>query len=52
MQKYFILSNGVKLPKIGYGTYKCTDGSDERVVRMALEAGYRLLDTAAAYEKE
>lgn len=52
MQKYFILSNGVKLPKIGYGTYKCTDGSDERVVRMALEAGYRLLDTAAAYENE
>lgn len=30
MDKYFTLSNGVKLPKIGYGTYKCTDGSDER----------------------
>ena len=35
-----------------YGTYKCTDGSDERVVRMALEAGYRMLDTAAAYKNE
>lgn len=52
MQEFFILSNGVKMPKIGYGTYKCTDGSDERIVRMALEAGYRLLDTAAAYENE
>lgn len=52
MEKYFVLSNGVKMPKIGYGTYKSTDGSDERIIRMALEAGYRLLDTAAAYENE
>jgi diketogulonate reductase-like aldo/keto reductase len=52
MSEYFTLQNGVKMPKIGYGTYKCTDGSDERVVRMALEAGYRLLDTAAVYENE
>lgn len=52
MSEYFVLSNGVKMPKIGYGTYKCTDGSDERIVRMALDAGYRLLDTAAAYENE
>ena len=40
------------MPCIGYGTYKCTDGSDERIVRMALDAGYRMLDTAAAYENE
>lgn len=52
MDGYFVLPNGVKMPKIGYGTYKCTDGSDDRIVRMALEAGYRLLDTAAAYENE
>lgn len=52
MSEYFILQNGVKMPKTGYGTYKCTDGSDERIVRMALEAGYRLLDTAAVYENE
>lgn len=52
MKQYFTLQNGVKMPCIGYGTYKCTDGSDERIVRMALEAGYRMLDTAAAYEKE
>lgn len=52
MEKYFTLHNGVQMPRIGYGTYKCTDGSDERVVRMALEAGYRMLDTAAAYKNE
>ncbi len=40
------------MPRTGYGTYKCTDGSDGQIVRMALEAGYRLLDTAAAYENE
>ncbi|MCD8242181.1 MAG: aldo/keto reductase, partial [Lachnospiraceae bacterium] len=52
MESYFTLSNGVQMPKIGYGTYKSTDGSDERVILTALEAGYRLLDTAAAYENE
>lgn len=52
MEQYFVLENGVKMPCIGYGTYKCTDGSDERIVRMALDAGYRMLDTAAAYENE
>lgn len=52
MEQYFVLENGVQMPRIGYGTYKCTDGSDEKIVRMALEAGYRLLDTAAAYENE
>ncbi|MCC8139387.1 MAG: aldo/keto reductase [Lachnospiraceae bacterium] len=52
MESYFTLSNGVRMPKIGYGTYKSTDGSDERVILAAIEAGYRLLDTAAAYENE
>lgn len=48
----FVLPNGVKMPRVGYGTYKCTDGSDERILNMALEAGYRLFDTAAAYGNE
>ncbi len=52
MEQYYVLQNVVKMPSIGYGTYKCTDGSDERVVRMALEAGYRMLDTAAFYGNE
>lgn len=52
MEQYYTLQNGVEMPRIGYGTYKCTDGSDEQIVKMALEAGYRLLDTAAAYKNE
>lgn len=51
-ERCIVLSNGVKMPMIGYGTYKCTDGNDERIVGMALDAGYRLLDTAAAYKNE
>lgn len=52
MQTYVTLTNGVQMPRIGYGTYKSTDGSDERIIGQALEAGYRLLDTAAAYRNE
>ena len=52
MRSCFELSNGVQMPKIGFGTYKSTDGSDECVISQALEAGYRLLDTAAAYKNE
>lgn len=52
MEKNFVLSNGVVMPKIGFGTYKSTDGSDERVIGQALKVGYRLLDTAAAYKNE
>lgn len=50
---YKTLSNGVKIPSIGYGTYKtpagdvCVDG-----VRKAVETGYRLIDTAAFYGNE
>ena len=52
MGNYFALSNGVQMPSVGYGTYKTTDGKDEQLISMALEAGYRLLDTAAFYENE
>ena len=52
MRSCFELSNGVQMPKIGFGTYKSTDGNDERVIGQALETGYRLLDTAAAYKNE
>ncbi len=52
MEKYFLLNNGLKMPAIGYGTYLSTDGTDERMIRLALEVGYRLLDTAAFYNNE
>ena len=44
------LNNGVKIPHLGLGVFQCNDG-DETVnaVRWAIEAGYRHIDTAAAY---
>ena len=51
--QYRTLSNGVKLPMIGYGTFMIKDGARcETCVTDALEAGYRLFDTAASYENE
>ena len=52
MDRIFTLRGGIQMPAIGYGTYKSTDGSDERVIRTALEVGYRLLDTASFYGNE
>ena len=51
--QYTALSNGVKLPMIGYGTFLIKDGAlCGQCVTNALEAGYRLFDTAASYENE
>ena len=51
--QYRALSNGVELPMIGYGTFRIRDAAQcERCVSQALEAGYRLFDTAASYENE
>ena len=41
----YTLSNGVRIPCVGYGTYKAADGNGSAVIRMALEAGYRYFDT-------
>ena len=50
--EHYILSDGFKIPKIGLGTYtmKGTDGV--RRIEMALNNGYRLLDSAFNYENE
>ncbi|CAM4242592.1 diketogulonate reductase-like aldo/keto reductase [Paenibacillus endophyticus] len=48
-----ILSNGVKMPWLGLGVWKVKDdGEAERSVASAIEAGYRSIDTAAAYNNE
>lgn len=47
------LNNGVKMPILGFGVYQMTDLKEcEQSVLDALEAGYRSLDTAAAYHNE
>jgi 2,5-diketo-D-gluconate reductase A len=44
--EYVTLSNGVKMPILGYGVYQVTQEECERCVMDALKVGYRLLDTA------
>jgi len=48
-----ILNNGVHIPALGLGTWQAKDGKvATNAVRAALEAGYRHIDTADAYENE
>ena len=47
------LANGVKMPRFGLGTYKSSEGREvETEVTVALEAGYRSIDTASLYRNE
>ncbi|MFW9898633.1 MAG: aldo/keto reductase [Candidatus Thorarchaeota archaeon] len=46
------LNNGVDIPIIGLGTWVLTGKRAYHAVLMALEAGYRLIDTAAMYDNE
>lgn len=47
------LNNGVEMPRVGLGTWQIRDGRPvRRAIEWALEAGYRLIDTAAMYGNE
>jgi 2,5-diketo-D-gluconate reductase A len=46
------LNNGVEMPILGFGVFQVPDEQTEQVVTDALEAGYRLIDTAASYGNE
>ena len=49
MQKV-TLNNGVEMPILGFGVFQVNDPKEcERSVSDALQAGYRLIDTAASY---
>ena len=50
--RYF-LNNGAKMPTIGFGTWQTPDGDvAKKSVIDAINSGYRLIDTAAAYGNE
>ena len=49
---YVTLSNGVRMPQLGYGVYQVTPQECERCVANALAVGYRSIDTAQAYYNE
>ena len=47
------LNNGVEMPQLGFGVFQVPDLSQaEEAVTNALQAGYRLIDTATAYQNE
>jgi 2,5-diketo-D-gluconate reductase A len=46
------LNDGTVIPALGLGTWPMDDAEAERAVTTALEAGYRLIDTAANYRNE
>lgn len=50
--KYVTLSNGVKIPQLGYGVYQVTKDECERCVLDAIKTGYRSIDTAQSYFNE
>ncbi len=49
---YVTLSNGVKMPQLGYGVYQVTQDECEQCVSDALKVGYRAIDTAQSYFNE
>ncbi|MGW8779234.1 aldo/keto reductase [Streptomyces sp. NPDC055796] len=46
------LNNGTLMPQLGYGVFQVPDSEAAQAVGAALEAGYRSIDTAAAYHNE
>lgn len=50
--KTVTLSNGVAMPLIGYGVYQVSPEECERCVSDAIRVGYRMIDTAQAYQNE
>ena len=47
------LNNDIEMPAIGYGVFRMKDPAEcEEAVVQAIQSGYRLIDTAAAYENE
>lgn len=50
--EYIKLNNGVEMPQIGYGVYQVDPAECERCVIDSLNVGYRMIDTAQAYNNE
>ncbi len=47
-----VLNNGIEIPQLGYGVYKVAPEETKQAVSMALDAGYRHIDTARLYDNE
>lgn len=52
LKETYTLNNGVKIPKLGLGTWFIADDKAAQAVKCAVDTGYRLIDTAQAYGNE
>lgn len=53
IQDTYVLANGIKIPCMGFGTWKLlNDEHTIDVIRQAIDCGYRHIDTAFAYNNE
>ena len=52
LSESYLLANGVRIPKVGLGTWLIPDDQAAGAVKAALDLGYRHIDTAQAYENE
>ena len=52
LENTYTLENGIKIPKLGLGTWFIDDSKVAEVVREAVKIGYRMIDTAQAYGNE
>ena len=53
IERTVTLNNGVSMPTLGLGVWQMREGEEtENAVRWAVEAGYRLIDTAKLYGNE
>ena len=50
--EYLTLNNGVQMPLIGFGTFMLGGETCKNAVTVAIENGYRMIDTAEAYGNE
>jgi len=52
LNETYTLSNGVTIPKLGFGTWQTPNDVAPAAVKMALKAGYTHIDTASIYRNE
>lgn len=50
--QHVTLNNGLRMPQLGFGVWQVADDEAHASVAAALEAGYRSIDTAKAYDNE
>lgn len=50
--EYLTLHNGVQMPLVGFGTFMLSEKTCTEAVALAIESGYRMIDTAEAYGNE